>query len=189
MCLCVYVCVSVLAGREYVAGSIVSGPRESRCEKQRSEVGENEARESSRGLMNFFSVCLRFFLFASLFHALCLFLFLALVSRFVFPLSALECAENTVCYRNLKKICLFKPVSNKQGRTNLIKTIYCFSVCVCVCVCVRVRACACVFAGAPVPQPGGLQPCGEVRQPDGGHPAEAACREAPVQPGLLRHPQ
>lgn len=46
-----------------------------------------------------------------------------------------------------------------------------------------------MYAGAPVPQPGGLQPRGEVRQPDGGHPAEAAGGEAPIQPGLLRHPQ
>lgn len=47
----------------------------------------------------------------------------------------------------------------------------------------------CVFAGAPVPQPGGLQSCGEVRQPDGGHPAEVTGGETPVQPGVLRHPQ
>lgn len=49
--------------------------------------------------------------------------------------------------------------------------------------------CVCVSAGDPVPQPGGVQPCGEVRQPHGGHPAEAAGREAPVQPGVVRHPQ
>lgn len=46
-----------------------------------------------------------------------------------------------------------------------------------------------VFAGAAVSQPGALQSCGEVRQPDGAHPAASAGREAPVQPGLLRDPQ
>lgn len=49
--------------------------------------------------------------------------------------------------------------------------------------------CVCVFAGDPIPQPGGLQPCREVRQQDGGHPAEAASGEAPVQPRVVRHPQ
>lgn len=50
------------------------------------------------------------------------------------------------------------------------------------------KSCA-VFAGAAVSQPGGVQSRGEVRQPDGGHPAAAAGGEAPVQPGLLGHPQ
>lgn len=43
----------------------------------------------------------------------------------------------------------------------------------------------CFSAGASVSQPGGLQPRGEVRQPNGGHTTEAASRETPVQPGLV----
>lgn len=46
------VCVCFVAEREYVAGSIESSRRESRCEKQGSQVREKEARESSQSLMN-----------------------------------------------------------------------------------------------------------------------------------------